>query len=262
VSVDARTTLLVVPCYDEAARLRLDRYRAGLARDPALRLLFVDDGSRDATPRLLEEFARELPERVAWHRLARNSGKAEAVRQGMLRALASAPACAGYWDADLSTPLEDVAALRAVLDSRPAVVVALGARVRLLGRAIERRTLRHYGGRVFATGASWVLGLPVYDTQCGAKLFRATPEVAALFAEPFHVGWSFDVELLARLVSARRAAGRSAGEALYELPLDAWHDVPGSRVRASDLPRGLLELVRIHRRYGRGRRQARSAGSA
>ena len=256
-------TTIVVPCYDEAERLPLDRFRAAVARDPALRFLFVDDGSRDATPRLLEALAREAPARFDWHRLARNAGKAEAVRQGMLRALAGAPGCAGYWDADLSTPLEDVAALRAILETRPEVALVLGARVRLLGRSIERRALRHYGGRVFATGASWVLGLPVYDTQCGAKLFRATPEVAALFADPFVVNWSFDVELLARFVSARRAQGRPAAEAIYEHPLHTWFDVPGSRVRPWDLPRGLIELLRIRRRYppvgARGARRARGS---
>jgi glycosyltransferase involved in cell wall biosynthesis len=260
------STTIVVPCYDEARRLPVDRFRAAAARDPSLRFLFVDDGSRDATPQRLESLAREAPDRFGWHRLPRNAGKAEAVRQGMLRAFAAGPGCAGYWDADLSTPLEDVGALRAVLEERPQVMIVLGARVRLLGRSIDRRALRHYGGRVFATGASWVLGLPVYDTQCGAKLLRAAPETAALFAEPFCVNWSFDVELLARFVSARGAAGRTVLDAIYEYPLHAWQDVPGSRVRPWDLPRGLLELWRIRRRYppsaGRGSRQARRSESA
>jgi hypothetical protein len=128
----------------------------------------------------------------------------------------------------------------------------LGSRVRLLGRSIERSALRHYLGRVFATGASLTLGLPVYDTQCGAKLFRVTPALARVLERPFLTRWVFDVELLARygqVVSV--GSGPAVERRVYELPLQHWRDVPGSKVRPWDFVRSGLELVRIWRLYRR-----------
>jgi glycosyltransferase involved in cell wall biosynthesis len=244
-----RHLALVVPCYNEAARLPVDRLRAFLTDDKSVGLVLVDDGSTDATRARLEAVGEGFEERVQVLTLPRNQGKAEAVRQGMLRALEGGAEGVGYWDADLATPLEELERLRAVLEQHPEVVMVLGARVNLLGRHIERSPLRHYLGRIFATAASVTLGLPVYDTQCGAKLFRVTPELGELFAEPFETRWLFDVEILARFLGQRRRAGGSAQGAIVEYPLHEWRDVAGSKVRTFDFVTGLIGLLRIRRRY-------------
>ncbi len=241
---------IVVPCFNEAQRLRADAFRAYCARVSDVDFLFVDDGSTDRTLDVLRELERALPGRVMVLALERNSGKAEAVRRGMLAALKSGAELAGYWDADLATPLEEIGRFRHVLATHSGVDLVLGARVQLLGRLVRRRAIRHYLGRVFATGVSLFLRLPIYDTQCGAKLMRADAGLAPLFEERFCVNWTFDVEMLARLTRLR---GLSAARAsLYELPLEHWEDVAGSKVKPSDFAVAFAEIARLWRRYGRG----------
>lgn len=239
----AAEVCLVVPCYNEAARLDLAAFAAGLRAMPWLSLCFVDDGSRDQTRAVLDRFAAEWPARVVIHALASNAGKAEAVRQGLQLASARATVC-GFWDADLSVDLSELAALRALLDQRPQVEWVFGIRLRALGRDITRGALRHYAGRGFATATSLLLDLPAYDTQCGAKLFRRSPLLAAVLSEPFRSRWIFDVELLVRARQLLRASGQPT-DVVWEQPLHAWHHQPGSKVRAFDFVRALLELVRV-----------------
>jgi glycosyltransferase involved in cell wall biosynthesis len=242
-------THIVVPCYDEAERLPAAEFLRFAAAHPDVDFLFVDDGSRDDTAERLRDLERKEPTRLAVLSLPRNRGKAEAVRAGMLEAFGSEARYVGYWDADLSTPLEEIPRFVDLLDRRADCDVALGSRVRLLGRTIERRALRHYVGRVYATLASATLRLPVYDTQCGAKLFRRSPAIEALFAEPFSTRWVFDVEILARLLRDRGGRLAPGSAVVTELPLREWRDVPGSKVRAVDFARSVVELVRVRRRY-------------
>jgi glycosyltransferase involved in cell wall biosynthesis len=243
--------LIVVPCFNEAARFAADRFAAFAAVDPSVSFLFVDDGSSDATLEVLRKLEQQDPSRFSVLALARNQGKAEAVRRGMLAALAQEPRYLGFWDADLATPLDTIPSFVALLEERPDLQMVLGSRVKLMGRLIERKATRHYPGRVLATLCSLVLKLGVYDTQCGAKLFRNTPEVATIFQEPFLAGWLFDVELLARFLSGRRGGGEPpAADAIYEFALHEWRDVPGSKIRPWDFFRALADLVKIHRRYG------------
>jgi len=246
-----RDIIVVVPCYNEGKRLRPDAFCRALQEQDALQLIFVNDGSTDSTQEILERLRDEFPARVELLSLYPNSGKAEAVRIGLRRAIERRPDLVGFWDADLATPLSDIRVFQDLLQSNQELLAVIGARVQLLGRHVERRALRHYLGRVFATAASALLDLRVYDTQCGAKLFRNCDEVARLFDSPFVARWSFDVEILARLVRDRRRAGRDDTKHLvYEHPLERWTDIAGSKVRARDFFRAFVELWRIGRTTG------------
>lgn len=241
-------TLLVVPCFDEEQRLRPEAFLAFAKTWPDGRFLLVDDGSTDRTFSILEGLEASMPGSFEILRLPQNAGKAEAVRSGIRRALQSDAEYVGFWDADLATPLETVRLFEEVFRERPAVEMVLGARVRLLGKDIRRNPARHYLGRGFATAVALVLGIEIYDSQCGAKLFRATEDVRSVFDAPFASRWIFDVELLARFIQRKRAAGVQDVEALlYELPLPEWHDQRGSKLRPADFVRACVDLWQIRR---------------
>lgn len=238
-------TCIVVPAYNEEHRFQGERLEAFLAESAGVDFILVNDGSTDRTLELLRALEVRWPGRIDVLDLDRNRGKAEAVRQGMLRAFARpGVAYAGFWDADLATPLEAIEDFQRTLDRNPSMRMVIGSRVALLGRRIDRKPLRHYCGRFAATAASLVLGSIVYDTQCGAKLFRTDRDMAALFGQPFGSRWIFDVELLARYL---RRFGGDAG--IYELPLDRWQDVGSSKVRPRDYIRAFGELANVYRQY-------------
>jgi glycosyltransferase involved in cell wall biosynthesis len=243
---DART-VIVVPCFNEAARLRPAGFRP-LLEDPETEVLFVDDGSTDDTAAVLADVAARWPSAQAL-RLERNGGKGEAVRRGMRAGLARGAELVGYLDADLATPAAEILRLRAALVETGADAV-LAARVALLGRDIRRHASRHYLGRIFATTASAILQIPVYDTQCGAKLFRRTAALERALATPFHSRWIFDVELIGRIMPR---AGEGAG--IIEVPVQTWHDVKGSKLGPAQMARSASELLRIGVELARWRRR-------
>ena len=245
-----RPTTVVVPCYNEADRLPVDEFREFLERRTDIGLLFVDDGSRDRTREVIEALAASVPDGAYALGLDVNGGKAEAVRQGVQMAAADPDVrITGYWDADLATPLRTILAMREALEASEECHMMLGSRVMLLGRRIDRHASRHYLGRIFATAASMALALPVYDTQCGAKLLRVDDQMRGAFDEQFSSRWIFDVELIARLRRVAIARGIAVDEFIHEYPLDEWTDVDGSKVKPFDFVKSAWELVGIRRRY-------------
>jgi dolichyl-phosphate beta-glucosyltransferase len=215
-------TVVVVPCYNEARRLAIAEFLA-FTRSHETELLFVDDGSTDDTATKIRAMANQAGGRITTLLLPANLGKGCAVQAGLQQAIAAGAEVVGYLDADLSTPLEE---LERLIDVRASgdLAVVLGSRVGLVGHDVRRSATRHYLGRVFATAASLLLRLQIYDTQCGAKVFRTTPALERALATPFQTRWVFDLELLMRL---RRADPQVS---LLEVPLRRWHAVDGSKL--------------------------------
>ncbi len=259
----APPSLLVVPCYNEATRFQNEQFARFLQEQASTSFLFVNDGSTDATLACLQAFCTEFPGRAAVLDVQPNGGKGEAVRRGMLHALGQGnDAYIGFWDADLATPLSALPEFVDVLQRNPEIDMVFGSRIRLLGRYVSRNPMRHYAGRVFATTVSLSLGLPIYDTQCGAKVFRATPLLQRVLSEPFESRWIFDVEIIARFLAAWNRSGAHPERKIYELPLQTWIDVAGSKLRSSDFLRSFTDLIKIRREFTRLMRAPSARGTA
>ncbi len=222
---------VVIPAFNEASRLgdTLERLLPYLERrGESFEVMVVDDGSADATV----EVAREYAHRGVWVlELARNRGKGAALRHGVV---ASSGAKVLLCDADLSTPIEELARLephlahaKLVLGSRGVA----GARVELhqpwhrelMGKAFNR-LIRLLGFGDFR------------DTQCGFKLMEGEA-ARELFPQLTIERFAYDVELVWET--------RRRGWKVVEVGVE-WHDSPVSRVRPlHDAPQMLRDVVRV-----------------
>lgn len=213
-----------------------------------MRFLFVDDGSTDQTAEFLQNEFRGNPH-IEILKLARNQGKAEAIRQGFVHLTRktdfSQLTWVGFWDADLATPLVELTnMLKYCSHFYPGAQAIFASRVAKLGSEIHRSPLRHYLGRLFVTLVDSVIGVYAYDSQCGAKLFKPHT-VEKAFGAPFLSRWIFDVEIILRL----------RGTQLVEYPLMAWKDIPGSKIKIGrEIVRVLWDIFRIRQFYIRRRR--------
>jgi len=239
---------LVMPCYNEENRLDPDQVVA-VADQGMCDVILVDDGSSDGTRSLLDTIA-ERRSGISVLALAKNSGKGEAVRQGLLAAATAGYDITGYADADFATPVHELARLIELsrADDRRVVI---GSRVSLLGHRIDRSARRHYTGRIFGTLSSLLLGFQVYDTQCGAKFFRVDSALRTAIDTTFVSRWSFDVELLGRLATPDGPVG------FLEVPLNEWRDVGGSKLSLLSSIKATAELWRIHGALRRWRTEHR-----
>ncbi|MDR1346486.1 MAG: glycosyltransferase [Bacteroidales bacterium] len=238
-------TTIIIPCYNEEKRLPFARFKEFAEQHPDYALLFVNDGSKDNTLGILNDFAKEHSS-IEVLSLPKNSGKAEAVRQGILHAISARPDFVAFYDADMATPPEDLHAMIEWIDRQSCYAVA-GSRILRLGGNIERTFMRGIMGRIFANVASRVLqGLRVYDTQCGAKVFR-TSIAALIFEEPFISNWIFDIELFARII--KQYGIQEVYKKVYEYPLTAWRDVHGSKLKKRDFIRQIFDMHRIKKHY-------------
>lgn len=240
---------MVVPCYNEGKRLNVRAFEEYISLHDNVGFCFVNDGSTDRTNEVIRNIKEDFPGQVTLLDLTKNQGKAEAVRSGVSHV--SKLSCShyiGFWDADLATPLQEIDDFLKILSSNNELIVASGARISRIGAQVERTTLRSLEGKLFAALSSGILGLKFNDTQCGAKIFDRKIAIS-IFKEPFISRWCFDVELFARI---RNLIGNEGiKKVAYEVPLQKWKEIPGSKVDLKGRVGMILDLGKILLHYGR-----------
>lgn len=238
---------IVFPCYNEGKRFSADLFLSEITHFPEVDFLFVDDGSIDDTFSILNELSKAR-KNIKVIKLNRNKGKAEAVRYGILNILTSDKySHVGYFDADLATPLNQLTLFLEHLEQDNAHRILFGSRIKRAGATIQRNQIRHYSGRFITTLVNnSIVKIPVYDTQCGAKIM--TVDLAKeVFYEPFISKWLFDIEIIARLQESYNYD--QVIKMIYEVPLTVWIEKGNTKIRLKDLMRLPLQLLRIHWKY-------------
>jgi dolichyl-phosphate beta-glucosyltransferase len=229
----------VIPCFNEAARLE-HTIRATLdylhSVSPQSELIVVNDGSTDATSTIARQTLASAKIETRLIENFPNWGKGAAVRTGLL---AAQKPIGLFFDADLSTPLEETPKLIEPIANGD-VDLAFGSRAldrSLIG--IRQPWRREQAGRVFNLLVRVATGLAVWDTQCGFKAFRL--EVCRPILQSARIkGFAFDVELL--------YLARHAGLRLREIPV-RWNHAEGSKVQfIHDSLRMLREVIALRTR--------------
>jgi glycosyltransferase involved in cell wall biosynthesis len=238
-------TCIIIPCYNEALRIKVSEYISFINEHDDIDFCFANDGSTDTTIEILNDLSIELPKRVTVLNFDVNRGKAEAVRFAILELYSKKSYdYIGYFDADLSTPLSEIIFFLEIFKEKPDLLMVMGSRVKRMGAIVERKFSRFFSGRIFATIiSSQILKVPVYDTQCGAKVFSTKIEVS-IFENPFLTRWIFDVEILLRL---KNKYGKSVFDLIVEFPLNSWIEMGDSKIKFLDFLKVPIDIFRLHK---------------
>lgn len=226
---------VIIPAYNEAARLpstisKTVDFLSG--QSWSSRIVVVDNGSSDDTPYVVRKFITNSGVQISLIGCSR-PGKGAAVRRGLLSGTST---YAGFFDADLATPLETLTAAMEHLKLGASAVIA--SRHSPGSTFVRRQQFRRrLGGAAFRVlTSSMVQG--VCDTQCGFKFFERGAITRAM-VQCRTAGFTFDVELLRRL---QREGGR-----IVEIPV-AWTDGPGSTFHPlRDGVSSFMSLVQMQR---------------
>lgn len=229
-------TGIAVPCFNEEFRIDLEYWKEIIRRESQISWCFIDDGSSDNTFSKLSELT--IFPNCSVIKLERNHGKGNAIRKGLIEIAANNEQLKflGYIDSDGAFTIDDVSNLICFSSKNPQFDAVFSSRVSLAGRNVDRKTSRHYIGRIIATFLTWDWKEAPYDTQSGFKIFLVDSALLESINYDFHTKWFIDVELICRLSKFKKVK-------IWEEPVNSWRDVEGSRIRLKSILSLIRELV-------------------
>ena len=239
-------TGIIIPCYNEEKRLNSAAFLSFIKSHSDYVLCFVNDGSKDNTLGLLRSVEAQVPTQITVVDIKRNMGKAAAVRAGARHLYNRQDiSYVGFIDADLSTDFDDFKALVKTLKSDSRLNMVFGSRHSANG-AIEQNGFRKMVSNQMRSIIKRILGMPINDTQCGAKVFSRSI-IPVIYKEAFLSKWLFDVEIFFRL---KKYLGRkNVMRHVCEQPLQRWVHVDDSRIGLKDSIIIPMKLVHIWASY-------------
>ncbi|MBW1742975.1 MAG: glycosyltransferase family 2 protein [Deltaproteobacteria bacterium] len=225
---------LIIPAYNEESCLEKNSetvlaYLDALDRD--YELIFVDDGSRDSTPSIIERIVKNNPQCRSLSNPT-NRGKGNAVRRGVLAATGKYVI---FVDADLAVPIGFVAACLSSLEAMTPVVI--GSRhLPSSSFKVREGPLRQVCGEVYRRFARLSLGLRVSDITCGLKGFER--EAATdIFSRSKIDRWGYDVEII--------FLAHKLKYVIEEVPVDWYHSFDSKVSVGIDAIRTFTEMCRV-----------------
>ncbi len=229
---------VVIPAYNEEKTVERAIRETAAVFNPLSKqyeIIIVDDGSTDATAKIVDLLSNELP-MLKLVRHETNRGKGGAVRTGVMNASGEFVL---FLDSDLSTHPAEAPAFIAKMGESDIVI---GSR-RIPGAVIAKPQpwYRSLSGRAINFIIRHFLKLPHRDTQCGFKMFRR--EAAQnIFQDMSPSRWTFDAEILMRAYAA--------GYRVNELPV-TWLNNENSRVKTNEVLSDLWYLLKIKGRLNK-----------
>jgi len=236
-------TGIIIPCYNEEKRLDTTAFLNFIHQENNYHLCFVNDGSKDNTIAILKGIQEANPYKVSVIDVKKNAGKAAAVSAGAKYLYDRGDIeFIGFIDADLSTDFEDFGDLLKTLRTNRTLSFVFGSRAKNASEAIEKDVIRGLISKIINVLIVTILGLSIQDTQCGAKVFRASL-VPTLFAKNFFSRWLFDVEMFIKM--KKHFGKQEIMNKIYEQPLKRWVHMEDSKLGIKDsleIPYRLLSI--------------------
>lgn len=247
-STNKGTHGIVIPCYNESSRLDLSTYIEFARHNKGTVLCLVNDGSADDTRATLAEIKNLAHDNVYICHVAKNAGKANAVRQGsLLLHRETGVDTIGFLDADLSTSFAEYQELVDAYHENTEKLIIFGSRnLKGEGIHIERNPIRKLLSEFIRLLIYFIIRIRIADTQCGAKVF-ARELIPGIYQQAFHSRWLFDIEIILRL---RLKMGKPRLLHIFkEKALNEWVHMEGSKLGLKDAVMIPLNLLKIWKAY-------------